>query len=269
MARVWTLARLGSAMLLVGLLGLGLALWREPARSAPITPPSAPHPELAVSRPFLPERAAQTLSARGGDRLLADQEAPDAVPPPSSLVGKLKIGLQVGHWQASEAPPPLNLQTGSTGRGKTEAEVNLPIARAAAAVLIDAGHEVDLLSTLMSRGYAADLVVAIHADGGPSSRRGFFVDTSFRQATAADEARLARAITDAYKSVGIPNVFRGTPASKYYYGYYRADASTPMVLIETGFLTNAEDQKVIVDNPTLAGRAIATGILEYASSLAR
>ena len=178
-----------------------------------------------------------------------------------------RIGLQAGHWQAAKAPPPLNTQTGARGGGKTEAEVTLAIAQAAASALRAAGATVDILPTVIPKGYAADLVVAIHTDGATStSARGFFVDRSTRARTAAAETKLASALTEAYKSVGIPNVNRSTANSRQYYGYYSVAPTTPMALIETGFLTSPVDRQVIVDRPNLSGEAIAKGILSFLRS---
>jgi hypothetical protein len=178
-------------------------------------------------------------------------------------VARARIGLQVGHWQAAQSPAPFNTQLGASGGGKSESEVNLAIAEAAAAKLRAAGQVVDLLPTVIPAGYQADLVVAVHADGGASSARGFFVDHSTRSATGAAEANLAAALTGAYESSGIPNVDRSTVNSRRYYGYLSVSPTTPMVLIETGFLTSALDRQVLVDQPALAGEAIANGILSY------
>lgn len=253
------------AGLALGTIGLALilALGASSALAAPLVPFATAHPELSPARPPRAERTAEAISSRGGERAAPVPADSGGQPAAPAAQRPAKIGLQAGHWRAAEAPYPLNVQTGSSGRGKSEAEVNLPIAEAAARALRAAGHAVDVLPTVIPRGYQADLVVAIHADGGPSSRRGFFVDTSFRQATSAAEAKLAKAIADAYSPIGIPYVFRGTRDSRYYYGYYSVAATTPMVLLEAGFLSNPTDQTVLVDRPDQAGEAIARGILDY------
>jgi len=257
MGTVWAAKRLSLAVAIA--VASAIAILGGRALAAPLVPFATAHPELSPSRPARPDPLPVDLSSRGGSRSVPADAAPAGGP-------AAKIGLQAGHWRASEAGPPLSTQLGSSGRGKSEAEVNLPIAEAAAQVLRAAGHSVDVLPTVIPRGYEADLVVAIHADGGPSSRRGFFVDTSPRPATASAEAKLAKTLADAYSSVGIPYVFRGTAASRYYYGYYAVGPRTPMVLIETGFLTNPTDQLVLVDRPDLAGASIARGILDYLAS---
>jgi len=182
---------------------------------------------------------------------------------PANVAGRT-VGVQVGHWRNSEAGYPYNTQSGSSWGGHVESEVNLAIAQRIAARLSALGCKVDLLPTVIPSGYRADVVVAVHADGGPSSRRGFFADRSADNARvplSTAESRLVSLLDQEYgASTGIPYVYRGTVDSRYYYGYYYVSHETPMALIETGFLTNAEDRKVILDQPDLAARGIAEAI---------
>ena len=243
----------GLGLAVAAVIALGALLCSRPVLAAATGPDAGAPPGLAQ-----------------GDETTGDPLATGQGDAPSANTGNaglgVRIGLQAGHWRADEAPAPYNAQLGSSGGGKTEAEVNLAIAEAAARVLRAVGYTVDILPTAIPQGYQADLVVAIHADGGPSERRGFFVDHSSRQATVADETRLAKTLTDAYAAVGIPNVYRGTVNSQRYYGYYSVDAHTPMVLIETGFLTNPLDQQVLIGDPERVGAAIAQGIVTFLGS---
>ncbi|MBI2864073.1 MAG: N-acetylmuramoyl-L-alanine amidase [Chloroflexi bacterium] len=177
------------------------------------------------------------------------------------------IGLQAGHWKYAEAPAPFNTMTGTSGGGKTEPEVTLAIAEEVARLLRASGHTVDILPTVIPRGYKADLFVAIHADGSNNlGARGFFTDHPDASPVAAAEARLSAAIDFAYgKATGIPYVNRSTPGSHYYYGYREVSSTVPRVLIETGFLTNATDREIIVSQPKRAAQGIADGIAAYLS----
>lgn len=208
--------------------------------------------------------AASSVAAGSQQGSVEDQSSGQA----TGACAGVTIGLQAGHWRAAEAPPPLNTSSGASGGGKTEAEVNLANAQAAADVLRSAGCKVDILPTVIPEGYQATLVVAIHANGGPSSVRGFFVDHSPRRATSVEDQRLASAITSAYQAVGIPYTDGSTPDSRYYYGYRAVSSETPMVLIETGFLTNPIDQRILIGDPKLVGGSIAKGILDYLASSA-
>jgi N-acetylmuramoyl-L-alanine amidase len=177
------------------------------------------------------------------------------------------VGLQVGHWRREEASYPFSAASGSSGGGYTEAEVNLITAESVARHLSARGVQVDLLPTVIPKGYKADAVVAIHADGGPSSRRGFFVDQPARSVVSTLETQLSKSIVNEYSAaVAIPYVYRGTPNSQYYYGYYDVAASTPMVLIETGFLSNAEDRAILTEQSESTGAAIAEGITKFLNS---
>ena len=179
---------------------------------------------------------------------------------PSSASGR--VGLQVGHWRNWEASYPFNQQDGSSWNGHSEAEINLAIAEQTASYLRPRGYQVDLLPARMPSDYRADVVVAIHADGGPSSRRGFFADRPAEEsAVTGQEDRLVRLLNDEYaKATGLLHVYRGTAGTLYYYAYYSVAQGVPIAIIETGFLTNAEDRGVIVSRPDLAGKGIGRAI---------
>jgi N-acetylmuramoyl-L-alanine amidase len=62
--------------------------------------------------------------------------------------GPLRVGLQVGHWKSNELPDELKTlrnNTGASGDGKTEWEVNYAIAQKTADYLTEAGIKVDIL----------------------------------------------------------------------------------------------------------------------------
>ena len=282
---IWSIAALGGS----------LALGQRSAAAAPLLPLTSANPELAPSRAGGWSYGTSTAAAVAANlpaALVADAffratampaSAPSQTPTPTATMtpmatalvspvstpaanGRLagrRIGIQAGHYRTEELPLPFKTQTGATGRGLREAQVTLPIAQETAKVLSAAGAQVDVLPAGIPKGYRADLVVAVHTDGGPADRRGYFVDYSARSATTVAEQIIARHITEAYRDIGIPNVFRGTQNSRYYYGYSSVDLSTPMVLIETGFLTNAQDQNAIIDRAADVGARIANGVLAY------
>jgi hypothetical protein len=209
-----------------------------------------------------PPPVSSSVGASGG--ALTSRGGLAAPPPTPTPARRLTVGLQAGHWRRWEAPYPFNTHTGSQGGGKTEDEVNLTIARLAAQRLEAAGFRVEILPTLIPQGYRAAVVVSIHADGGPPDRRGFFADRPARSAQAAAEARLVALLNEEYaRATGIPYVYRGTPGTRYYYGYTLVDPSTPMALIETGFLTSATDRAIIVDRPDRAAQGIAQAIQRF------
>jgi len=175
-----------------------------------------------------------------------------------------RVGLQAGHWRYQEAEYPLNEEPGASAAGFAERDVNLAIALTLSRRLSVRGIAVDLLPTAVPPGYQADAVVAIHADSGPSYVRGFFVDRPFRSPVAGAEAALAQQLIASHaRWTGIPYVPRSTEDSRSYYGFRAVDPQTPMVLIETGCLTNPADRAIIAGRPDLVADALAGGIETY------
>jgi len=179
---------------------------------------------------------------------------------------RARVGIQVGHWRCQEAGYPLNLHPGTELPGLSEVRTNLKIALALSRRLSARGVAVDLLPAAIPPGYRADAVVCIHADAGPSHVRGFFVDRPSRSPVARAEAALAHALVVSYAhATGIPYVNRSTPNSRRYYGFRAVDPMTPIVLVETGCLTNPQDRAVIDDRPDLVADALAAGIDSFLS----
>jgi hypothetical protein len=175
---------------------------------------------------------------------------------------RARVGLQVGHWRYREAGYPLNLDSGSVLSGATEIQTNLGITLALSRRLSARGIAVDILPTVIPEGYKADAVVAIHSDAGPSYVRGFFVDQPRRSPVAERETVLANGLVRSMSRLtDIPYVLRRTDDSRNYYGFRAVDAMTPMVLIETGCLTNAADRQIIVGQPGLVADALAGPIV--------
>lgn len=175
-----------------------------------------------------------------------------------------RVGIQAGHWRYKEAAYPLNVDPGSVLPGFTEEETNLTIALILSRRLSAREIAVDLLPTTIPPGYKADAVVSIHSDAGPSYVRGFFVDRPPRSPVAAAEAALARELIASHaRTTGIPYIRRSTEDSRNYYGFRAVDAMTPIVLIEVGCLTNAEDRAIIAGRPAVVADALAPAIASF------
>ncbi len=174
------------------------------------------------------------------------------------------VGLQVGHWRREEAASSLSTASGASGGGLTEADMNLITALSVARHLAARGGIADILPTVIPNGYKADAVLAIHADGGPPDRRGYFVDRPGQSPAQGPQSQLADAVSREYgAAVTIPNVNRSTNNSRFYYGYYNVAPSTPMALIEAGFLSNNTDRAIMIDRSEGIGAAIAEGIMKF------
>lgn len=189
--------------------------------------------------------------------------------------GPVRIGLQAGHWRADEAPDELRgiRDNGTQANGKAEWEVNLGIAREAAAMLEELGYVVDVLPAVVPPGYHAHLFISIHADGSADPRAsGYRVASPRRDVTGRADSvvdLLERSYGEATGLDRLPTVTRRM--SNYYafnYGRYQ-HALHPLtigVILETGFLTSASDRRVIVDDPQRAARGIVAAVAAFAET---
>lgn len=187
--------------------------------------------------------------------------------------GPAKVALQVGHWKNDDFPEELaKLRTndGASGGGKAEWEVNYAIASSAAELLRAEGVEVEILPATVPPRYWADAFIAIHADGNPDrSVSGYKVAPPWRDWTEnADE--LTAAIDASYSATTRlpfdPNITRNM-RGYYAFAFWRYEHAvhpmTTSVIVETGFLTNPADRRVIVDQPEVSAKGIANGVLAY------
>ncbi len=200
---------------------------------------------------------------------------PGPIPTPEDWVppaGPIRIGLQVGHWRADEAPSELRRirYNGTRWRETAEWEANLAIARLAGAELEALGYEVDLLPAVVPPGYRAHLFIAIHADGSDSpAASGYRVASPRRDATGRAEDA-ARVLREAYgAATGLRQLPVSTRRMRNYYAFnYRRyeHALHPMtiaVIIETGFMTNAGDREIILGAPERAARGIVEAVKAF------
>jgi hypothetical protein len=187
--------------------------------------------------------------------------------------GPAKVALQVGHWKTDEVPEELQKlrgNTGASGGGKSESEVNYAIAELTKELLEEKGITVELLPTTVTPQYWADVFVSIHADGNPDpSKTGYKTAVPRRDRTGnADE--LLTSIEKSYaESTGMildPNVTRNM-RGYYAFSWWRYDHAvhpmTTSLILETGFLSSPSDRNIIVDQPELSAKGLADGITEY------
>ncbi|MDH3269985.1 MAG: N-acetylmuramoyl-L-alanine amidase [Gemmatimonadota bacterium] len=187
----------------------------------------------------------------------------------------IRIALQAGHWRANEAPRELSglKRNGTSWQGMHEWEVNLEIARRAAAILEEAGYEVDVLPAVVPQAYRADLFIAIHADGSADpSASGYRVASSRRDRTGKAQ-QVADLLGAAYGEVtGLRRLPTTTRRMRNYYAFnYRRyrhalHPATVGVIIETGFLTSQRDREVIVNNPERAAQGIVSAVRSFSEA---
>lgn len=228
---------------------------RGDGSTVPVTEPASPASALAVDTPLT---VAVAPSRPGVRRVM--WERPE---------GPLKVALQAGHWKAAEAPDEQSgLRTNGTyGGGKAEWEVNLEIAQRTARLLEAAGYEVDILPTTIPPGYFADLFLSIHADGNNSSSASGYRAAAPRRDQTGRAAHFADLLEDRYgAATGLRHYPTVTRRMQNYYAFnYRRyeHALHPMTvaaILETGFLTNPGDRRIIVNDPDRAARGIADAI---------
>lgn len=200
---------------------------------------------------------------------------PGPIPTPAEWTppeGPVRIALQAGHWRADEAPRELSgLQSnGTRWRGTAEWEVNLQIAREARAQLEELGYEVDILPAVVPPGYRAHLFISIHADGSNDPQTtGYRVASPRRDATGRAR-RIADLLQETYgEATRLPRLPTITRRMRNYYAFnfrryeHALHPMTIAVIIETGFLTNASDRRVIMDSPERAARGIVEAVRSF------
>lgn len=240
--------------------------------------PAQPEPEILAfdtdgfpSYP-IPDGPAEPLSPglfRSGSFAVPLPQSPVWNPP-----GQKRVGIQAGHWQTHDVPFELRrLSPGTSGGGWAEWEVNLLIARRAAAFLEEAGVEVDILSTTIPVRYRAHAFVSVHADGDlAGAYRGYkAARPGFSSIPEADNEFVSIMYQEYGAATGLPRDSDAHISRRmvFYYAfntrrYQNAiDLGTPALIIETGFLTHPTDRAFLTGRPELAGRGIANGVLRF------
>lgn len=188
--------------------------------------------------------------------------------------GPLQIGLQVGHWKNGELPDELEKlrdTSGGTSNGSIdEWEVNLSVAEEAKKLLVKEGIVVDILPATIPPGYYADAVVAIHADGNTNSATSGFKVAAPRRDMSGKADTLVKIIEEVYQKqtnlVIDPNISRNM-TGYYAFSWRRFEHAihpmAPAVILETGFLTNPQEARMLINNPELPARAIAEALIIF------
>lgn len=186
----------------------------------------------------------------------------------------LRVGLQVGHWQIADLPEDqarLRDQTGGSGGGYREVDVNLAVGQATAALLTAPRVTVDLLPAAVPRGYHADAFVAIHCDASTDGGAHGYKLARYRDSLIGErDDLLIASLSDSYgAALGLPLDLAITRAMTGYYAYnqrryqFTIDPRTPAAIVELGFLTNAGDRALLVGQRARIAEALAVGVLRF------
>jgi len=187
--------------------------------------------------------------------------------------GPARVGLQVGHWKNSDMPEELQRlegNTGTSGGGRWEWEVNLDVAVRTKDILESRGVKVDILPATVPPAYLADVFLAIHADGSVDRTKSGYKFANPRRDYTGKGERLLESLEQAYsESTGLaedPNVTRNM-RGYYAFAWWRYEhAVHPMTvaaIAETGFLTSPSDQRLLIGKPEIVAGALAEGIWNY------
>ncbi len=186
----------------------------------------------------------------------------------------LRVGLQAGHWQIADLPEDqarLRDQTGGSGGGYREVDINLAVGQAAAALLTAQGLTVDLLPAAVPSGYRADAFVAIHCDASTDGGAHGYKLARYRDSLIGErDDLLIAALSEEYgAAIGLPLDDGITRAMTGYYAYNRrryqstVDPRTPATIFELGFLTNAGDRTILVGQQARIAAALAVGVARF------
>lgn len=188
--------------------------------------------------------------------------------------GPIRVGLQVGHWKNNELPDELRRLREAGGGAKNgsvaEWEVNLAIAEETKKILEKEGVLVDILPATIPPGYYADAVVAIHADGSTNPTTSGFKVAAPRRNVSGKAGELVKIIEEEYQTQTNleidPNISRNM-TGYYAFNWRRYEHSThpmaPAVILETGFLTNPSEARLLINRPELPAQAIADSLLKF------
>ncbi len=187
--------------------------------------------------------------------------------------GPLKVGIQAGHWKNSELPDELDRirnNGGTSNKQIAEWEVNLRIAEETKKLLEAEGIVVDIIPATVPPAYWADAFISIHSDGNTNSSVSGYKIAAPRRDLSNKSNELVKLIEEKYgEETGLekdPNITRNMTG---YYAFswrrfqHAIHPMTPAVIVETGFLTNPSDAKLITNTPEIPAKAIADAVLIF------
>jgi N-acetylmuramoyl-L-alanine amidase len=174
-----------------------------------------------------------------------------------------RIGLVAGHKGNNGDPGAV------CADGLTEASINLDVANRVKAGLEASHFQVDLLDEFDPRleGYDALAVISIHNDScayiNPQAT-GFKVAGALNGGARDKSEKLVACLIDRYpRQTGLQYHARSvTPDMTNYHSFYEVKPTTPVAIIETGFLNL--DREILTQRPYQVAQGVIDGILCYA-----
>lgn len=188
------------------------------------------------------------------------------------VLGPARVGLQVGHLEASAQPEELarlRTSTGGHGGGLREVDVNRAVAAALAARLEMRGISVDLLAAKVPARYRADLVVSIHADSSLEAGRRGYKSAVFRPSRNPWDERLKSRLDEAYLGGSrFPDDDANVTGDMLeYYAFngrfhHSVARRTPAAIVELGYLSHPLDRELL-RRPDRVAALLEEGIVAF------
>jgi hypothetical protein len=257
-----------------------------PLPTATAPPRTVPVPEESLPR--VPAVEATPVPCTPNDEPLPAEDDPnarefwskfDAPLPPAPVwnpPGPKRVGIQAGHWLRQEVPWELHhLDFGGSGGGRQEWEVTLDVARRVQRQLAAVGVQADVLPVAVPEHYLAHAFVAIHADASAHPAwRGFKIARpDFSAIPEVDDQLVTDLEAEYAEATSFPiDADHISSSMRQYYAFnsrrycHSVAPGVPQAIIETGYLTNAEDRAVLFDDADTAARGITGGILRFLNS---
>jgi len=227
---------------------------------------------LALGLPLLLLSFGRPIQDLGAPPTPAAQVAPEAAPF-QALSAPPVIAIQAGHWEAAGLPDELaklRRSTGASYGNLREVDINRAVASALATLAEARGWKVLLLPATVPPGLRADAFIALHADWSDSpAKRGWKLAPPWRASPASRQ--LARALAESFAAEsslvrdegGVTIGMRGYFAFSYRRFKHAVSPFTPAVVLELGFITNAEEGASLARRPEYWAGLVLRGLEGY------
>ncbi len=225
--------------------------------AAPLLPPAPPRQFAPLDTPT-PDRSGAAAS----------DATPTAVATPAPVRPK-RVVIQAGHWLRGDMPYQISQfsDDGAYVGGVAEWVLNLHVATLAADLLRARGYDVRIVPATVPIGCQADAFVALHADADSDPSTLGYKAAYPRYINNPANRRL---LADMYIEYGAATGFTRNPSITLnmsgYYAFdnqkqpYAVDPSTPMLILEMGYISNDYERQFLSTNQSIAAMGVANGV---------
>ena len=173
------------------------------------------------------------------------------------FAGTERIGIVAGHWQDGDGHVCKD--------GLKEVWLNIRIATLVQQNLADSGIQIDLLKEkddLLTQ-YKGIALISIHNDTCEfidNNATGFKISPAMRSSYPEEMNQLLECMSENYQAVtGLTyHANETTYDMTEYHNFYEVNSSTPVIVIETGYMNL--DRQILTENSELIAQGITSGI---------